>query len=214
VIGFSGERTLVMPLGSTVGICRGDRVECTDGQPSVPVADEMLGRVIDGMGDPIDSKGPLVPRTHMPLWPEPIAPMRRRRISEPLSTGVRAIDAMLTVGKGQRMGIFSPSGAGKSVLMGMIGRYCDADVVVIALIGERGREVRDFIEKELADDGLQRAVVVASTSDQPPLVRVQAGAVATCIAEYFRDRGRDVVLLVDSLTRLATANRQIVVVAG
>jgi len=214
VIGFSGELTLVMPLGSTTGICRGDRVECTDAQPSIGACDEMLGRVIDGMGNPIDSKGPPAGAAHVPLWPEPIAPMQRRRISEPLSTGVRAVDAMLTVGKGQRMGIFSPSGAGKSVLMGMIGRYCDADVVVIALIGERGREVRDFIEKELTEDGLQRAVVVASTSDQPPLVRVQAGAVATSIAEYFRDRGKDVVLLMDSLTRLATAQRQIGLVAG
>ncbi|MCP4375003.1 MAG: FliI/YscN family ATPase [bacterium] len=214
VIGFSGELTLVMPLGSTVGICRGDAVECTDGQPSVPVGNEMLGRVVDGMARPIDTLGDLVTGTHMPLWPEPIPPMMRRRISEPLVTGVRAIDSMLTVGRGQRMGIFSPSGAGKSALMGMISRYCDADVVVIALIGERGREVRDFVEKELGCDGLKRSVVVASTSDQPPLVRVQAGAVATCIAEYFRDQGKNVVLVMDSLTRLATAQRQIGLVAG
>jgi flagellum-specific ATP synthase len=214
VIGFSGELTLVMPLGSTVGICRGDRVECTDGQPTVPVGDQMLGRVVDGMARPIDGLSDLTPEVHMPLWPEPISPMLRRRISEPLVTGVRAIDSMLTVGRGQRMGIFSPSGAGKSVLMGMISRYCDADVVVIALIGERGREVRDFVEKELGQEGLKRAVVVASTSDQPPLVRVQAGAVATCIAEYFRDAGKNVVLVMDSLTRLATAQRQIGLVAG
>jgi len=214
VIGFSGELTLVMPLGSTVGICRGDRVECTDGQPTVPVGDKMLGRVVDGMARPIDGFSDLAPDMHMPLWPEPISPMMRRRISEPLVTGVRAIDSMLTVGRGQRMGIFSPSGAGKSVLMGMISRNCEADVVVIALIGERGREVRDFVEKELGSEGLKRAVVVASTSDQPPLVRVQAGAVATCIAEYFRDAGGNVVLVMDSLTRLATAQRQIGLVAG
>ena len=214
VIGFSGELTLVMPLGSTVGICRGDQVECTDGQPAVPVCDAMLGRVVDGMARPIDGLGDLAPEMHMPLWPEPISPMMRRRISEPLATGVRGIDSMLTVGRGQRMGIFSPSGAGKSVLMGMISRYCDADVVVIALIGERGREVRDFVEKELGTEGLKRSVVVASTSDQPPLVRVQAGAVATCIAEYFRDSGKNVVLVMDSLTRLATAQRQIGLVAG
>ena len=214
VIGFSGELTLVMPLGSTVGICRGDRVECTDGQPTVPVGDEMLGRVVDGMARPIDALGDLTPEMHMPLWPEPISPMLRLRISEPLVTGVRAIDSMLTAGRGQRMGIFSPSGAGKSVLMGMISRYCSADVVVIALIGERGREVRDFVEKELGAEGLKRAVVVASTSDQPPLVRVQAGATATCIAEYFRDAGKNVVLVMDSLTRLATAQRQIGLVAG
>ena len=214
VIGFSGELTLVMPLGSTVGICRGDRVEGADGQPTVPVGDAMLGRVVDGMARPIDGLDDLTPQMHMPLWPDPISPMMRRRISDPLVTGVRAIDALLTVGRGQRMGIFSPSGAGKSVLMGMISRYCQADVVVIALIGERGREVRDFVEKELGDEGLKRAVVVASTSDQPPLVRVQAGAVATCIAEYFRDTGRNVVLVMDSLTRLATAQRQIGLVAG
>ena len=214
VIGFSGELTLVMPLGSTVGICRGDRVEGADGQPTVPVGDQMLGRVVDGMARPIDGLSDLTPEMHMPLWPEPISPMMRRRISQPLVTGVRAVDSMLTVGRGQRMGIFSPSGAGKSVLMGMISRYCDADVVVIALIGERGREVRDFVEKELGAEGLKRSVVVASTSDQPPLVRVQAGAVATCIAEYFRDSGKNVVLVMDSLTRLATAQRQIGLVAG
>jgi len=214
VIGFSGELTLVMPLGSTVGICRGDRVEGANGQPTVPVGEQMLGRVVDGMARPIDGLNDLAPEMHMPLWPEPISPMLRRRISEPLVTGVRAVDSLLTVGRGQRMGIFSPSGAGKSVLMGMISRYCDADAVVIALIGERGREVRDFVEKELGSEGLKRAVVVASTSDQPPLVRVQAGAVATCIAEYFRDSGRNVVLVMDSLTRLATAQRQIGLVAG
>jgi len=214
VIGFSGELTLVMPLGSTMGICRGDRVEGAEGQPTVPVGDQMLGRVVDGMARPIDGLSDLEPEMHMPLWPEPISPMLRRRISQPLVTGVRAIDSMLTVGRGQRMGIFSPSGAGKSVLMGMISRYCDADAIVIALIGERGREVRDFVEKELGSEGLKRAVVVASTSDQPPLVRVQAGAVATCIAEYFRDSGKNVVLVMDSLTRLATAQRQIGLVAG
>jgi FliI/YscN family ATPase len=178
------------------------------------VGDQMLGRVVDGMARPIDGLSDLASEMQMPLWPEPISPMMRRRISEPLVTGVRGIDSLLTVGRGQRMGIFSPSGAGKSVLMGMISRYCDADVVVIALIGERGREVRDFVEKELGAEGLKRAVVVASTSDQPPLVRVQAGAVATCIAEYFRDTGKNVVLVMDSLTRLATAQRQIGLVAG
>jgi flagellum-specific ATP synthase len=149
-----------------------------------------------------------------PLWPDPIEAMQRRRITQPMGTGIRAIDGMLTVGRGQRMGIFSGSGVGKSVLLGMLSRHSSADVSVIALIGERGREVRDFIEKDLGPAGLSRSVVIVSTSDEPPLIRVQAGAVATVVAEYFRDRGCDVVLLVDSLTRLATAQRQIGLVAG
>jgi flagellum-specific ATP synthase len=214
VIGFWDDQTLVMPLGSTVGICRGNRVECTASEPTVAVGPGLLGRVVNALGKPIDGGGDFVAEARAPLWPEPIAPMLRRRISEPLATGVRAIDAVLTVGRGQRMGVFSGSGVGKSVLLGMISRYTAADVSVIALIGERGREVRDFVEKDLGPEGLQRAVVVASTSDEPPLVRVQAGAMATAVAEFFRDQGKDVLLLMDSLTRLATAQRQIGLVAG
>jgi flagellum-specific ATP synthase len=214
VIGFAGERTLVMPIGSLAGICRGDRVVCTSTRQTVGVGPEMLGRVVDAFGGAIDGRGDLRVADRAPIWPEPIAPMRRVRISEPLSTGVRAIDALLTVGRGQRMGIFSGSGVGKSVLLGMISRYTSADVTVIGLIGERGREVLDFIEQNLGPEGLKRSVVVVSTGDSPPLLRVQAGAVATAVAEYFRDAGMNVLLVMDSLSRLATAQRQIGLVAG
>jgi len=214
VIGFAGDETLVMPMGAVTGICRGDRVVCSAEEQNVGVSPEMLGRILDGFGRPIDGGGAIRVDRRMAIWPEPMAPMRRRRIAEPLATGVRALDAMLTVGRGQRMGIFSGSGVGKSVLLGMIARYTSADVTVIAMIGERGREVRDFIEKDLGPEGLKRAVVVVSTGDEPPLLRVQGGAVAAAIAEYFRDQGKDVLLLMDSLTRLAMAQRQIGLAAG
>jgi len=214
VIGFAGDQTLVMPMGAMTGICRGDRVLCTSTEQNVAVGAEMLGRVINGMGEPIDDLGPIRIEKRVPLWPAPVSPLVRRRIDKPLATGVRAIDSLLTVGQGQRMGIFSGSGIGKSVLLGMIGRYTAADVNVIALIGERGREVREFIEKDLGPEGMKRSVVIVSTGDEPPLVRVQAGAVAATVAEYFRDRGANVLLLMDSLTRLATAQRQIGLIAG
>jgi FliI/YscN family ATPase len=174
----------------------------------------MLGRVLGGRGEPIDHRGPIAFDASVPLWPPPIDALGRQRISEQFVTGVRAIDSMLAVGVGQRMGIFSGSGVGKSMLLSMIARHSAADVNVIALVGERGREVRDFLERDLGGPGLSRSVVVASTSDQPPLVRVEAGAVATAIAEFFRDCGCNVLLLVDSLTRLAAAQRQIGLVAG
>ena len=205
VIGFADEQTLVMPLGAMTGICRGDRVELVSEEQTLAVGPAMLGRVINGLGRPIDGRGELLAQARMPLWPPPLEPMARRRIDRPLATGIRAIDGMLTVGRGQRMGIFSGSGVGKSVLLGMVGRNSDAQVNVIAMIGERGREVRDFIERDLGEDGLARSVVVVSTSDEPPLLRVQAGAVATAVAEFFRDQGCDVLLLMDSLTRLAGA---------
>jgi len=214
VIGFSGEETLIMPLGATTGICRRDRVEFTSAEETVGLGPDMLGRVLDGFARPIDGGGAIPPVIRMPIWPGPIAAMDRKPIDEPLTTGIRAVDAGLTVGRGQRMSILSGSGVGKSVLLGMIGRYTSADVTVIALIGERGREVRDFIDRELGADGLNRSVVIVSTSDEPPLVRVQAGAVATTVAEYFRSRGANVLLLVDSLTRLATAQRQVGLAAG
>jgi len=214
VIGFAGEETLVMPMGSIAGVCRGDRVICSADEQAVGVSPAMLGRVLNGFGRPIDGGCEIRIEQRMPIWPEPQGPMGRRRITEPLGTGVRVIDAMLTAGRGQRMSILSGSGVGKSVLLGMIARYTSADVTVIALIGERGREVRDFIEKDLGPEGLRKAVIVASTSDEPPLLRVQAAAVATAIAEYFRDQGKDVLLLTDSLTRLATAQRQIGLAAG
>lgn len=214
VIGFAADETLVMPLGAMTGIRRGDRVACTFTEQTVGVGPQVLGRVLDGLGRPVDGRGAFRIAARMPIWPEPIPPMRRRRITDVLPTGVRAIDAMKTVGRGQRMGVFSASGVGKTVLMGMIARHTAADVTVVALIGERGREVRDFIEKALTPAGLARAVVVASTGDESPLLRVQAAAVAAAVAEYFRGCGRDVLLLMDSLTRLAAAQRQIGLAAG
>ncbi len=214
VIGFAGDAALVMPLGAMAGVRRGDRVTMTSAHPSVAVGSDMLGRVLDGFARPLDEQGPYAVEAQVPVWPEPIRPLQRPRITEPLPTGVRVIDAMLTVGHGQRMGVFSGSGLGKSVLLGMIARYTTADIRVIALIGERGREVRDFIEKHLGDEGLQRSVVIVSTGDEPPLVRVQAAAVAVAVAEYFRDSGHNVLLLMDSLTRLAWAQRQIGLAAG
>ena len=214
VVGFDGEQTLVMPMGPMTGIRKGDRVSMTCSRQTVGVSGQMLGRVLNARGEPIDDDGPIPSAVRLPLWPGPIDPMRRRRIDQPMPTGVRALDAMLTVGRGQRMGIFSGSGVGKSVLLGMIARGSAADVTVIALIGERGREVRDFIERDLGLEGLARSVVIASTGDEPPLARVRAAAVATAVAEYFRDCGKDVVLLLDSLTRLAAAQRQIGLAAG
>lgn len=214
VIGFAGDLTLVMPLGATAGITRGDRVVRTASEQSVGVGPGLLGRVLNGFGQPIDDGPPLRCEFRRPIYPDALDPMDRERIREPIGTGIRAIDAMLTVGRGQRMGIFSGPGVGKSVLLGMVSRYTSADVAVIALVGERGREVRDFLEKDLGPEGLKKAVVVVSTGDEPEMIRVQAGAVATAIAEYFRDEGCDVLLLMDSLTRLAMAQRQIGQVAG
>jgi FliI/YscN family ATPase len=214
VVGFTGDHTLVMPMGPMTGICRGDRVLFRSSEHAVGVGRGMLGRVLNWRGDPIDGLGPIAIETRLPIWPPPLSPLDRRRLTTPLATGIRVIDAMLTVGRGQRMGIFSGSGVGKSVMLGMIGRYTSADVAVIALIGERGREVRDFLERDLGPDGLKRSVVVVSTANEPPLVRVQAAAVATAVAEYFRDRGADVLLLMDSLTRLAFAQRTVGLAAG
>ena len=214
VIGFADDQTLVMPMGSTAGIGRGDRVDLLAGEQAIGVGPSMLGRVLDAFGRPIDEHGPLKIESRRSIWPDPIDPMERQRISEPIGTGIRAIDSLLTVGRGQRVGILSGPGVGKSVLMGMVSRYTSADVTVIGLVGERGREVRDFIERDLGEEGMRKAVVVVATGDEPPLVRVQAGAVATAIAEYFRDEGGDVLLLMDSLTRLAMAQRQIGLVAG
>ncbi len=214
VVGFADHRTLVMPMGAMTGICRGARVVLTSCRQTVAVGDAVLGRVLDGCARPIDGRKAIPARDHRPIWPEPIPAMVRRRITQPLAVGVRAVDGLLTVGRGQRMGIFSGSGVGKSILLGMISRFTAADVTVIGLIGERGREVRDFVERDLGPAGLAKSVVVVSTSDEPPLLRVQAGAVATAVAEHFRDQGADVLLLVDSLTRLATAQRQIGLVAG
>ena len=214
VVGFRESRTLLMPFGAVSEIRPGSEVVATGSSLRVPVGPGLLGRVLDGLGRPLDGKGSIEPEVEVPTSAPPPHPLARRRIRDALALGIRAIDGLMTVGKGQRLGIFSGSGVGKSTLLGMIARNTSADVNVIGLVGERGREVRDFIEKDLGEEGLKKAVVVVATSDEPPLVRVQAGAVATAVAEHFRDAGCDVLLLMDSLTRLALAQRQIGLVAG
>ena len=178
------------------------------------VGDEMLGRVIDGLGNPMDDKGYLLLDQERPLFGNPCNPLKKRRICEPLDLGITAVNAMTTIGKGQRMGIMAGSGVGKSVLMGMMARHTTADVNVIALIGERGREVREFLERDLGDEGLQRSVVVIATSEQPALIRIRAAYLATTIAEFFRDQGQDVLLMMDSATRFAMAMREIGLAIG
>jgi len=209
VVGFKENKVLMMPLGDLRGIEPGCEIQVEEETASVGVGETFLGRVVDPYGHPIDERGPLHPEATYPLYAEPINPLHRRRITQPLNVGIRAINGILTVGKGQRMGIFSGSGVGKSTLMGMIARYTGADVSVIGLIGERGREVREFIERDLGEEGLKRSVVVVATSDMPPLVRIRAAYMATVIAEYFRDKGKDVVLMMDSITRFAMAQREI-----
>ncbi|MBP8697317.1 MAG: FliI/YscN family ATPase, partial [Syntrophobacterales bacterium] len=169
----------------------------------------LLGRIIDGLGNPIDGRGPIELEDDYPLYAEPINPLKRGRIAEPMDLGIRVLNGLLSCGKGQKMGIFSGSGVGKSILLGMIARYTKADVNVIGLIGERGREVREFVEKNLGPDGLSRSVVIVATSDRHPLIRMRAAYVATSVAEYFRDQGADVLLMVDSLTRFAMAQREV-----
>jgi len=209
VIGFRNRESILMPLAIMDGIASGDCVRCHSAGASVPVGVHLLGRVINAAGEPIDGKGPLLCQTRRAINTAPIKALQRPRIDSCLSTGIRAIDALTTCGRGQRMGIFSGPGVGKSILLGMIGRYTCADVNVIGLIGERGREVREFIEKDLGPDGLAHSVVVVSTSDEPGPLRVRAGFVVTTIAEYFRDLNKDVLVLMDSITRIAMAQRQI-----
>ena len=234
VVGFSGDRAYLMPTGEVHGLVSGTRVVARPspvaplllGEPNhpwrrredralhVPVGDGLLGRVIDSHGAPMDRKGPLARVRNEPLVRRAINAMERGPIREPLDTGVRAINAMLTVGRGQRVGLFSGTGIGKSVLMGMMARYTEADVIVVGLIGERGREVKEFIEDILGPEGLARSVVVAAPADSPPLVRMQGANYATSIAEHFRDRGQHVLLLMDSLTRYAMAQREIALAIG
>ncbi|MBN1129351.1 MAG: FliI/YscN family ATPase [Chitinispirillaceae bacterium] len=214
VVGFRGERTLLMPLGPIEGIHPGLTVVSTKQPLLVGVGDFLLGRVIDGLGNPLDGKGPLQVDTWRSVFSTIPNPLHRRRISEPFATGIRSIDGLVTIGKGQRMGIFSGSGVGKSILLGMMARNCTSDINVIALIGERGREVREFLERDLGEEGLGRSVVVVATSDQPALIRIKGAMVAASIAEYFRDRHKDVLFLVDSVTRLATAQREIGLAIG
>jgi flagellum-specific ATP synthase len=214
VIGFRDELTLLYPLSDMQGVRHGNRVRLKRTKNWLRVGPELLGRVVDVHGRAIDSRPQPALADRTLLDRRPPNPVDRPRIQEPLSTGVRAIDGLLTCGKGQRMGIFAGSGVGKSVALGMMARYTTADVNVIALIGERGREVNEFIERDLRADGLAKSVVVVATSDEPALVRTRAAFVATSIAEYFRDRGNDVLLIMDSLTRFALAQREIGLAAG
>ena len=234
VVGFSGDRAYLMPTGEIHGLASGARVvprpspivplllgatqhqwrRSEDRTLHLPMGDGLLGRVVDSQGLPMDRKGPLGSVHNEPLVRRPINAMDRDPIRQPLDTGVRAINAMLTVGRGQRIGLFAGTGVGKSVLLGMMARYTAADVIVVGLIGERGREVKEFIEDILGEEGLRRSVVVAAPADAPPLTRLQGASYATAIAEHFRDRGQHVLLLMDSLTRFAMAQREIALAIG
>lgn len=214
VVGLKDGKVLLMPYGELRGIGLGSEVIATGRPVQIAIGEELLGRVIDAFGQPLDGK-PLPPlKTHYQLKAEPLNPLSRTRIEDVLETGVRPIDALLTMGRGQRVGIFAGSGVGKSTLLGMVARNMRADINVIALIGERGREVLDFIDKNLGHEGLARSVVVVATSDQPALVRSRAAYAATAIAEFFRDKSKDVVLIMDSITRFAMAHREIGLAIG
>jgi len=234
VVGFNGERLFLMPTEDVYGLSPGAKVVALEtptampklGQPPaarrraidraklLPVGQTLLGRIVDAAGRPLDRHGPIAADSLRPLQSRPINPMSRAPIEQSLDVGIRAINALLTVGRGQRMGLFAGSGVGKSVLLGMMARYTSAEVIVVGLIGERGREVKEFIEQILGDEGLRRSVVVAAPADVSPLMRLQGAAYATSIAEYFRDQGRHVLLIMDSLTRYAMAQREIALAIG
>lgn len=214
VVGFKANRVLLMPLGDMGGIGPGSEVRATGKPLMVKVGPKLLGRVLDGLGNPIDSKGPLEYETEYPIYNDPPNPFTRPTIKHKLALGVRALDATITFGKGQRVGIFAGSGVGKSTTLGMIARNTAADINVLALVGERGRELRDFIEKDLGEAGLRRSVVVVATSDRPALVRMKGAYVGTTVAEYFRDQGKDVLLMMDSVTRFAMAQREVGLAVG
>jgi len=214
VVGFRDKQTLVMPLSNLEGIRRGSPVKLIRSNRMIRIGDGLLGRVVDGRGQCIDGRPQPMLRDHRPLLGESISPTQRPPIDSPLATGVKAIDGLLTCGQGQRLGIFAGSGIGKSMLMGTMCRHTKADVSVIAMIGERGREVSEFVERQLGKEGLARSVVVAATSNEPALIRVRAAYVATAIAEYFRDTGKNVLLVMDSVTRFALAQREIGLSAG
>lgn len=232
VVGFEGDRLFLMPQSDVEGVIPGSRVfpveaavprpgsvphprrRPSDRARHLPVGDKLLGRVVDGAGRPLDGRGPLGTEEVAPISARPINPLDRAPISETLDTGVRAINSMLTVGRGQRLGLFAGTGVGKSVLLGMIARYTSADVIVVGLIGERGREVKEFIEQILGTEGMARSAVVAAPADAPPLMRLQGAAYATAIAEHFRDQGKNVMLIMDSLTRYAMAQREIALAIG
>ena len=214
VIGFKNDNLILMTLDNCSGVISGAEIRLARRPLSINISPEIIGRVIDGHGNPIDGKGPIEGSETVNLSNEVPHPLRRNRICEPFYTGIRVIDSLLTLGKGQRIGIFAGSGLGKSILLGMIARNCYGNVNVIGLIGERGREVREFIEKDLGEEGLRRSVVVVVTSDKPPLLKIRGSFLVTAIAEYFRERGDDVLLMMDSLTRVATSQREIGLAAG
>ncbi len=214
VVGFSGEKLFLMPTGTMHGMISNARVIPMNTASEVQVGPSLLGRVLDGAGRPLDERGPLRCDHHVPLMGKPINPLARDPIRKPLDVGVRSINALLTVGRGQRMGLFAGSGVGKSMLLGMMTRFTEADVIVVGLIGERGREVKEFIEDTLGPSGMSRAVVIATPADHPPLMRIHGAWVATSVAEYFRDQGNNVLLLMDSLTRFAQAQREIALAIG
>jgi flagellum-specific ATP synthase len=214
VVGFSGERLFLMPTGDMRGLMPGARVRPAAAVSEVHVGEELLGRVLDGTGRPLDGLGPVHCKATQPLMGEPLNPLKRWAIREPLDVGIRTLNGLLSIGRGQRIGLFAGSGVGKSVLLGMMTRYTNADVIVVGLIGERGREVQEFVANTLGPDGLKRAVVVATPADTPPLMRLHGAWVAHAIAEHFRDRGMKVLLLLDSLTRFAQAQREIALAIG
>ncbi len=214
VVGFRDDRVLLMPYGDVRGIRVGSRIVLIEKSPAAEVGDGFLGRVIDGMGNPIDGKGPILKKIKYPLYGKPVNPLERVNISELMDVGISALNALVPLGRGQRIAIMAGSGVGKSVLMGMMAKHTDADVTVIGLIGERGREVRDFIDNNLGEEGIKKSVLVAATSDSPPLVRMRGAYLATSIAEYFRDQGKNVLLIVDSITRFAMSSRDVGLSAG
>jgi type III secretion system H+-transporting two-sector ATPase len=216
VVGFQSGEVLLMPIGDLADIGPQSEVTCTGDCLRVAVGEELLGRVLNGIGEPMDTetRGPLHCSQHYPVYSPPPDPLRRKRVTRPVSVGVRSIDALLTCGEGQRIGLFAAAGVGKSTLLGMIARNTEAEVNVITLVGERGREVRDFLEQDLGPDGLKRSVVVCATSNEPSLVRLKAAYVGTAIAEYFRDQGKRVMLMMDSVTRFARAQREVGLASG
>lgn len=214
VIGFNDKRVIVMPFGEMRGIDPGSRIVDINKRPTIKVGEGFLSRVVDGLGQPIDGKGSIQANADYPIYGNVINPLKRKIIDQAIDVGVCSINAIHTLGKGQRIAIMAGSGVGKSVLMGMIARHTTADVIVIALIGERGREVREFIERNLGEEGLKKSVVVAATSDSPALARIRGAHLATTIAEYFRDKGKDVILIMDSITRFAMSLREVGLAAG
>lgn len=214
VVGFRGQEVILMPLGEISDVAMGAEVISTGQALRVKVGDGLLGRVLNGLGEPIDNLGAVENSTEYNVMATPPDPMRRTRVSKPFATGIRALDGILTVGSGQRVGIFAAAGVGKSTLLGMLARNTEAEINVIALVGERGREVRDFLEQDLGAEGLKRSVVIVATSNEPSLVRQKAAYVATAVAEYFRDQGKKVLLMMDSVTRFARALREVGLARG